>query len=275
MMNRTVKGGIEWPKGVRCPVVLSFDLDAELLWKVWLKGKPSIIDTSQGRYGPRVGLPRVLSMLRRQGIKATFFVPGWVAEKYPDSVEQVVKEGHEIAHHGYEHEDCSRLGREEERAMLRKGSKVLERVSGRRPRGFRLMPGKNTFELLAEEGFLYDSVLMDDDQPYRISIGGKPSGLVELPVCFAFNDTAYFVYTFGMAKPLLTPREVELIYKDEFDALYEEGRYCMFMLHPQLIGRASRLAMLERTIAHTKLSPGVWFATAEEVAEHCQRTLPR
>src|SRR2546427_886786 len=209
------------------------------------------------------------------GHQGHILCPGWVAEKYPDSVEQVVKEGHEIAHHGYEHEDCSRLSREEERAMLRKGSKGLERVSGRRPRGFRLLPGKNTFELLAEEGFLYDSVLMDDDQPYRISIGGKPSGLVELPVCFAFNDTAYFVYTFGMAKPLLTPREVELVYKDEFDALYQEGRYCMFMLHPQLIGRASRLAMLERTIAHAKLSPGVWFATAEEVAEHCQRSLPR
>src|SRR3989442_12257702 len=134
-------------------------------------------------------------MLRRQGIKATFFVPGWVAEKYPDSVEQVVKEGHEIAHHGYEHEDCSRLGREEERAMLRKGSKALERVSGRRPRGFRVMPGKNTFELLAEEGFLYDSVLRDDDKPNRISIWENPSGLVASPDCVAFYDTAYFVYT--------------------------------------------------------------------------------
>jgi len=266
---------IDWPRGVRCPVVLSFDVDAELLWKIWMDKEPSMIDVSQGVYGPRVGLPRVLAMLKRQRLKATFFVPGWIAERYPEEIREIVKEGHELAHHGYMHEDCSRLTLDEEREMISRGSRALEEVTGTSPKGFRLVPSRNTFKLLTEAGFLYDSILMDDDQPYRIKIEGKASDLIELPTCFAFNDTSYFVYTFGMAKPFLTPREVERVYNDEFNALYQEGRYCMFMLHPQVIGRASRLAMLERSIEHMKKRKGVWFATAKEVAEHCLGSLPK
>ena len=260
-----------WPPGVRCPVVLSFDVDAELLWKIWMKGNPSLIDISLGVYGPNVGLPRILSMLERQNIKATFFVPGWVAEKYPERIRDITRAGHELAHHGYMHEDCSALSPSEERKMILKGIEALRSVTGRTPKGFRLVPSENTLGILNEMGFLYDSVLMDDDVPYRVTLKGKPTNLIELPVCFAFNDTSYFAYTFGMSKPLLTPREVELVYRDEFDELYKEGRYCMFMLHPQVIGRASRLAMLERTIEYMKSKPGVWFATAEEVAKRCRK----
>ena len=263
-----------WPKGVKCPVVLSFDVDAELLWKVWLSKEPSLIDISQGVYGPKVGLPRILSMLERQKIKGTFFVPGWVAEKYPEVIKRVVAEGHEIAHHGYLHEDCAKLSLDEEREMIAKGSAAIHRVAGKKPAGGRIIAGKNTCKLLSEAGFLYNSILMDDDQPYRTILDGKPSDLIELPVCFAFNDTSYFAFTFGMAKPLLTPREVEWVYKDEFDALYEEGKYCMFMLHPQVIGRASRLAMLEKSIEYMKNREGVWFATAQQIAEHCKKALP-
>jgi peptidoglycan/xylan/chitin deacetylase (PgdA/CDA1 family) len=254
-------------------VVLSFDVDAELLWKVWLDQEPSITDISQGVYGPKVGLPRILNMLKRKNIKATFFVPGWVAEKYQEQIKKVADEGHEIAHHGYLHEDCSKLSIRQERAMLIRGSEALRRVTGRPPKGARLVLGKNTLRLLSEMGFEYESTLMDDDEPYRVQIDGKVQKLIELPVCFAFNDTSYFVYTFGMSKPFLVPREVETVYRDEFDSMYEEGKYCMFMLHPQVIGRASRLAMLERTIDYMKSKPGVWFATAEEIAKHCDKAL--
>lgn len=264
---------IRWPRGIRCPVVLSFDVDAELLWNVWLTNEPSPIDVSQGAYDVKVGVPRVLAMLKRQGIRATFFIPGAIAEKYPQTAKMIAAAGHEIAHHGYLHEDCTKLTREEEREMLARGTEALKRVTGRAPRGARLSLGKTTIANLAELGFLYESTLMDDDQPYRISIDGKPTKLIELPVCFAFNDTSYFAYTFGLAKPFLTPREVELVYRDEFDAMLREGRYSMFMLHPQIIGRASRLDMLERTIDYMKSKEGVWFATALEVAEHCQKTL--
>ncbi|MCL5067812.1 MAG: polysaccharide deacetylase [Thaumarchaeota archaeon] len=265
---------IPWPQCVKCPVVLSFDLDAELLWNVWQSGEPNIIDVSQGVYGPRVGVPRILSMLKRQQIRATFFIPGWIAEKYSETAKQIASEGHEIAHHGYMHEDCSKLSLEEEREMLVRGSEALKRITGKMPRGFRLQLGKNSLKLLSEFGFLYESTLMDDDEPHRISIEGRVQKLIELPVTFAFNDTSYFAYTFGMAKPFLTPREVEMVYKDEFDAMYREEKYCMYMLHPQVIGRASRLDMLERVIDYMKAREGVWFTAAEEVAKHCDETLP-
>jgi len=264
---------IGWPTGTRCPVVISFDVDAELLWNVWLTNEPSPVDVSQGVYDVKVGVPRVLAMLKRQGIRGTFFIPGAIAEKYPQTAKEIAAAGHEIAHHGYMHEDCTKLTREKEREMLTRGTEALKRVTGKEPQGTRLSLGKTTIANLAELGFLYDSSLMDDDQPYRKSIEGKKTTLIELPVCFAFNDTSYFAYTFGLAKPFLTPREVEVVYRDEFDAMLREGRYCMFMLHPQIIGRASRLDMLERTIEYMKSREGVWFATALEVAELCQKTL--
>ncbi len=274
MQVRLAPKAVPWPEGVRCPVVISFDVDAEFLWKVWLTKKPSPIDVSQGMYDVNVGVPRVLAMLRRQKIKSTFFIPGKVAEKYPEMVKEIAGDGHEIAHHGYLHEDCSKLSESQEKRMLSLGSTALRRIVGTEPRGARLSLGENTVRLLAEKGFLYESTLMDDDKPYRISIGGKPQRMIELPVCFAFNDTSYFAYTFGMGKPFLTPREVEPVYKDEFDAMYRERGYCMYMLHPQIIGRASRLDMLERVIEYMKSKDGVWFATALEVAEHCEKVIP-
>jgi peptidoglycan-N-acetylglucosamine deacetylase len=265
---------INWPRGTDCPVVLSFDLDAELLWNVWLTREPSPIDVSQGVYGVKVGLPRVLAMLERQGIKATFFIPGAIAERYPDAARGIAAAGHEVAHHGYLHEDCSKLTPEQEREMLIRGSDALKRITGQAPRGARLSLGKSTISNLADLGFLYESTLMDDDQPYRLTIDGRRTSMVELPVCFAFNDTSYFAYTFGLSKPFLTPREVEHVYRDEFDAMLRERKYCMFMLHPQVIGRASRLDMLERTVEYMKSKRGVRFSTALEVAEHCAGSLP-
>ena len=255
-------------------MIMSFDVDAELLWNVWLTREPSPIDVSQGVYGVKVGLPRILAMLKRQGIRATFFVPGWVAEKYQEAIRQVAAEGHEVAHHGYLHEDCSKLSLDEERDMLNRGSDTLKRVTGRTPRGARLSLGKNTVRLLSALGYQYESTMMDDDQPYRVVLDGRPQRMIELPVCFAFNDTSYFAYTFGLGKPFLTPRQVEPVYIDEFEAMHREGKYCNFMLHPQVIGRASRLDMLERVIEYMKSKKGVWIATAIEVAERCDAVLP-
>jgi len=265
---------IPWPKGTKCPVVLSFDVDAELLWNVWLTREPSPIDVSQGVYDIKVGVPRVLAMLKSLGIRATFFIPGAIVERYPDAAKEIAAAGHEIGHHGYLHEDCGKLTRDEEREMLRRGTEAIKRITGEKPRGARLTLGKTTMATLADLGFLYESTMMDDDQPYRVILDGKPSKLIELPVCFAFNDTSYLAYTFGLGKPFLTPREVEGVYRDEFDAMLRERKYCMYMLHPQIIGRASRLDMLERTVRYMKSKPGVWFATALEVAEHCQKALP-
>lgn len=251
--------------------MLSFDLDAEYLWKVWLDREPSLIELSQGSYDVEVALPRVLRMLDNHNLKATFFVPGAVAERYPEAVRRISKEGHEVAHHGHRHEDFSKLTQDQERRAIENGSEAIRVACGRPPRGARIIPGKDTYKLLSDAGFLYNSVLMNSDVPYPVSFDGVASRMIELPVTFSFNDTAYFVYTFGLSKPLFTPSMVAEIYTKEFDAYYDEGGYCMFMLHPQVIGRPHRLAMLEQTIEYMKAKGDVWFATAEEVATHVRR----
>jgi peptidoglycan/xylan/chitin deacetylase (PgdA/CDA1 family) len=262
---------VRWPKGIKCPIVLSFDVDAELLWNVWLSKRPSFLDLSMGVYGPKVGLPRLLSILERQEVKATFFVPGWVAEKYPEEISKIVKKGHEIANHCYKHENNESVtSYDKERKIIERGSKALKNVTGQTPLGFRMGTSRNTRRILLDLGFLYDSSVMDSDEPHFIDNNTKGGGerLVELPVSFAFNDTSYFVFSFNNpSKPLLTPRLVYEVFQDEFDVLYDEQKYCMFMLHPEVIGRAARAAMLERTIQYIKERPGVWFATAKEVAE--------
>jgi len=264
-----------WPEGVRCCAVLSFDLDADLFWSVWLNGKPTLLDRSQGEYGPRVGLPRILAMLARHDLEATFFVPGRIAERYPDAVSAIAEAGHEIAHHGHNHEDFSKLSAAEQREVLAQGSRALEAVTGRVPRGTRLIPGENTAAILHEAGYLYASIMMDAEMPYRHVIDGKASDLIELPTTFALNDSSCFAYSFGLAKPLLTPGIVEAMYLEEFEAEYEESGFCMFMLHPQLIGRPGRLRMLERVVIHMKSRGDVLFTTAEKVAERCRQVLPR
>jgi peptidoglycan/xylan/chitin deacetylase (PgdA/CDA1 family) len=267
---------IRWPEGKRCAVVLSFDLDAEYLWKVWLEREPTLIELSQGRYDVEVALPRVLRMLNKNNLKATFFVPGAVAERYPEAVKLIAEEGHEVAHHGYRHEDFSKLTPDQERKAIEDGSWAIHKACGRRPRGARVIPGTNTYDILSDAGFLYNSVLMDRDIPYPIRFKDSIPLMIELPVTFSFNDTAYFVYTFGLSKPLFTPSMVAEIYTKEFEAYYSEGGYCMFMLHPQVIGRPHRLTMLEQTIDYMRRKGDVWFATAEEVAAHVKRLfLPR
>ena len=152
---------------------------------------------------------------------------------------------------------------------------LLEAVIRRAPRGTRLIPGEDTAAILHENGYLYSSIMMDAETPYRHVIDGKASDLIELPTTFALNDSSCFAYSFGLAKPLLTPGIVEAMYLEEFEAEYEERGFCMFMLHPQLIGRPGRLRMLERVVTHMKSRGDVLFTTAEKVAERCRQVLPR
>ena len=113
---------IKWPNGARCAVMLTFDFDAETLW---ISRNPANINRpgilSQGKYGAQVGVPKILEVLRDFGIKATFFVPGWTAEKHTDKVEAILKDGHEVAHHGYLHEWITPDKPEEELASFERG----------------------------------------------------------------------------------------------------------------------------------------------------------
>jgi len=264
---------VEYPRKGKCAVVLTFDLDAETLWisrdSANLK-RP--IALSQGNYGPRVAIPRILKLLAKYDLKATFFIPGWVAEKYPEVTKEVHGQGHEIGHHGYLHEWPEGLSKEEETEILQKGTSILENLLGERPVGYRSPAWEfspNTLKLLVEHSFLYSTNMMNDEIPYLHEIDGQKTDLVELPVSWLLDDGPFFLYSIRPVggRGMTSEGIVYKMWKNEFDGIYNEGRCFVLTMHPQAIGRPGRLGMLEQLIRYMREFPGVWFTCAKELAK--------
>ena len=259
-----------WPHDARCAVTLSFDVDAESGYLC--RGEHyarRLTSLSQGRYGIRRGLPRILDLLDDRGIRATFYVPGYTAELYPHEIGEIRRSGHEIGHHGYLHERPDTLSPEQERVVMERGLEALERTAGVRPAGYRSPAWEitpTTLELLGELGFLYDSSGMGDDLPYVERHGER--SILELPVQWLLDDWPQFGYGIDGGGQIANPDKVFQIWSEEFDGLYEEGGYFMLTMHPEVIGRPHRMALLDRLIRHIKGYPDVWWATAEQVARH-------
>ena len=261
-----------WPDDGQVAVALSFDMDTETLLLRNSNTSPSRLST--GQYGARAGMPRILNLLDRYDIPATFFIPAVSAQLYPDEVRTIAAAGHEIGIHGWIHEHTSRLGKEDERMLMQRSLDAIEKLSGRRPVGIRTGSWEyshNTAELIAELGLFYDSSLMADDVPYELMTNGEPTGVVELPVEWILDDYPYF----GMnraadIRPYTPPSGVFEIWKREFDMAYDEGGMILLTMHPQIIGHRSRVSMLEELIQYMLSKPGVWFATHEDVARHAR-----
>ena len=268
----------------RPTVCLTLDFDAESIWiMLGLTGARSI---SRGEFGGRTGAPRLLDLCDRHGISSTWFVPGHTADTYPEITREVCRRGHELANHGYLHEDFAALDLEQARTALRKGNAALERISGLQPEGVRLGGGDfdgGIMEVLVEEGFTWDSSLLGEYRPHwcrsrdtlegvdaRI-VRGCPLDLVELPVSFVTSDFVNFEVNYAapaVPSRLRNPRDIEDIWQQELDALltHEPAGALMLMLHPQVIGRGSRFTMLERFVEHCLAQPGLRFATCGTVA---------
>jgi peptidoglycan/xylan/chitin deacetylase (PgdA/CDA1 family) len=265
---------IPWPDGIRCPVVLAFHVDAESLFIATDPDNATRpITVSQGTYGPRLGVPRILRLLREHEIKTTFFVPGITAERHPYAVEAIVADGHEIGHHGYTHRRPDSLSLTEEDEELGRGLEVLRRLSGQEIRGYASPSWEystNTIALLQKHGFSYACDAMDEDVPYYVHVDDSPTDLVELPVSWTLDDGP--LYWFGLLPPLhmggpyAEPSRVFELWSSEFDSLYEEGAYFQLTMHPFLTGRAVRIKNLGRLIEHIETFPGAAFRTAGEVA---------
>jgi peptidoglycan/xylan/chitin deacetylase (PgdA/CDA1 family) len=262
---------VEWPGGARCAVMLTFDFDAEA---GWLSRDPSVRDRpgilSQGRYGARVAVPRILDLLDAVGVRSTFFIPGWVAEQHPDTARAVRDAGHEIGHHGYLHERASAADPEGERRAFRRGLEALDSVLGVRPLGFR-SPGWDftpiTLDLVREAGMLYSSNLMDDELPYIHPHPSQP--VVELPVQWQRDDAPYFLFSpHYVNRPMASPTLVLAEWQEELMGVLEWGGAFNLTMHPQIIGHPSRLRMLRRLIQVIRGLDNVWVATCEEVARH-------
>ena len=259
----------------RCTVLLTFDFDAESSKEA--RGLTSPTPISQGQYGARVGLPRILALLARYGIKATFFVPGVTVERYSELVHQILADGHELGHHGYTHHSPLKLSYEEEREQLQKGFDAFERVANRRPQGYRSPAwdlSNHSIELLKEFGFEYESSLMGDDYHfYRIGDDDGSAGLVEVPISWLLDDFVHFEIVDNGAG-LSSPEKVYEIWAGEFEGAYEEqGVFCLTM-HPQVIGRFPRIRMLERLIQFMCGHEGVEFTTCSQAVTAWRKQNP-
>ena len=269
--------GFAWPNGIRAAACFTFDVDAE---------SPILFDhpeaagwldvMSHQAYGPRTGVPRLLRMLDRQGIRTTFFVPGYTAECWPDLTRSIRDAGHEIGHHGYLHEGARSAPDEttEEQRLLR-GLEALDAVAGVRPTGYRAPNWELSYRLpvlLARHGFKYESGLMDADHPYLMATSAEPGAatIVELPAHWALDDWEPYNYLPGITGSgvIANPDDVIARWTLELEALVGEGGLFMLTNHPFISGRASRAAALERLIARAREIDGLWIASAGEIAAH-------
>lgn len=266
----------QWQGGARCAVALSFDSDHET--NELRDGGKSIGRMSQGQYGNRQGVPRILRALAQHDAPATFFVPAVSALLYPDEQREVVSRGHEIGIHGWIHELNSLLPYDTERDLMFRAADTLEQITGVRPVGMRTPSwdfSPTTLRIQRELGLLYDSSLMADDDAYELMENGEPTGIVELPVEWIRDDAVYFnMNRFTGLRPYTPPADVYDIFLREFERAYDEGGLFLLTMHPHVIGYRSRIWILEQLLAHIRQRGDVWFATHADVAAYVSAQCP-
>ena len=260
----------------RCVVVLGFDVDGvsgAINRDPSSASLPSLMSARE--YGPTVGTPRILGLLEREAIPASFYVPGYVAETHEGLVRAIRADGHEIAHHGYMHEPPASLTRDEEANVLDRGIGILERITGERPLGYRSPSwelSESSLELLGERGFVYDSSLMGDDVPYTVEVGGRR--LVEIPVTWELDDAPYFSFapSLGARNVMASPEHVYQVWSGAFEGAHHYGLTFVLTMHPYITGRPGRLRMLERLLGYIRGFPDVEFMRAIDLAERFAAT---
>jgi peptidoglycan/xylan/chitin deacetylase (PgdA/CDA1 family) len=256
-----------WPDRATVAVALSFDFQMGTVYDP----SPTASTNTNSQYDGRVGLPRLLKLLDKYNLPASFFVTGVTAKFYPDVVKQIMASGrHEIGVHGWIHENNVTVPADEERRLLTKAIGALEAVTGKRPVGYRSPSWEfsgATLSLLREFNFLYDSGMMADDEPYEILSQGKPTGLLEIPVEWMRDDAMYY----PRQNPH-SPDEVFETWRNEFDKAYEEHGLFQVTMHPRISGHRSRVVALEKLLTYIRQHKGVWFATHEQVARYVNTT---
>jgi peptidoglycan-N-acetylglucosamine deacetylase len=252
-----------WPNRATVAVALSFDFQMGTIYDT----SPAASTNTNSQYDGRSGLPRLLKLLDKYEIPASFFVTGVTAAIYPDVIKQILASGrHEIGVHGWVHENNVTVPPDEERQLLNKAIAALQAVTGKKPVGYRSPSWQfsgATLGLLRDMSFLYDSGMMADDEPYEILMDGKPTGLLEIPVEWMRDDAMYY--------PRQNPQSPDAVFatwRDEFDKAHEEHGLFQVTMHPRISGHRTRVVMLEKLIAHMRQRGGVWFATHEQVARY-------
>jgi peptidoglycan/xylan/chitin deacetylase (PgdA/CDA1 family) len=285
-------------------VAFGVDVDAVAGWLGSYGGDDSPCDISRGLFAGEVGVPRLLQLFERRNLRTTFFVPGHSLETFPDQTRMIVDAGHEVAAHGYSHENPIAMTRDQESAILDRSIELIEKVAGNRPTGYvapwwEFSPATN--ELLIERGIKYDHSLMHKDfSPYYVRVGdrwtkidfskpaeewmkplvrGEETGLVEIPANWYLDDLPpmMFVKASANSHGFVNPRQLEEMWRDQFDWVYQEMDYAAFTMtiHPDVSGRPQTLLMLDRIIEHINEHDGVRWATFDEIADDYLRRFPR
>ncbi|WP_371227938.1 polysaccharide deacetylase family protein [Roseovarius sp. 2305UL8-3] len=260
-----------WPDGAQSAVFPAFDVDSE---SVWLGADPEnqrrLVTTSYGGYEARVGIPKILEVLRRHEVRATFFITGWSIEAHPTTCETILNDGHEIAHHGYLHlrpDTADQATLEEE---MDRGLEVMKRVLGVTPVGYRAPWGETSpenMELLKSRSIRYSSSFRDDIRPYRHLLASGP-GPVEIPVNLSFDDWTYGLTHRTSPRPMFPRQHVLDIWKEEFDQTHEWGGVTTMVMHPQVTGRPMRINIMDQFLSHVRATGNTWIATGAEICSH-------
>ncbi|MGV3733841.1 MAG: polysaccharide deacetylase family protein [Microcella sp.] len=266
-----------WPDGMRSAAAFTFDVDAEsaVVWGTPQNARRMSVMSHQA-YGPLVGVPRILNLLAEHSITATFFVPGFTAERYPEIVREIAAAGHELGHHGYLHEQPSALSRDQQIAALDRGLDALAHVAGVKPVGYRAPMWDLSWEmpeLLLERGFLYDSSLMDGDRPYELAVSSaqpEPASLVEIPIQWTLDDWEQYCFLPEISGSgyIATPDQARALWESELDGLHAVGGCWVLTNHPFLSGRPGRAASLAKLMARVVAMPDVWVAPLRDIARH-------
>ena len=272
----------------RALVCLTFDFDAISGWIA--RGMTSPGPISRGEFGPHVGVPRLLELLGRHGIRSSWFIPGHTLETYPDECRRVADAGHEIGHHGWTHRPPATLTREEEEEELVRANEAIRKLTGRNARGYRspswdLSP--HSVDLLLKHGFVYDSSMMGDDYtPYRVRTGdvieleapavlGPVTPLIEMPISWTLDDYPHFEFLRTATTVLpgnMNANGVLQNWLDDFHYLADhlEWGVITYTFHPFVIGRGHRMTILEKLVAALK-ERGAEFTTLEDAAAEYAR----
>lgn len=260
--------GYPWPGQYRSATLISIDVDAEspLLWR--LRNEPDkryLAEHEQRQHGVRRGLAGILDVLHQHEVRATFFVPGLVAELHPELVPMFVARGHEVGLHGYAHEAVRDVTDAEFTATLARSMDILTKQAGHAPRGFRSPGWEMTKHMLGELASreLYDSSLAGNDVPYTVA------GVAEIPVSWNREDTVRFKLT-GVGDRISPSSPVAVLDEWLFDwqATSERGGLFTLTLHDWIAGRPAQLRMLDRLLSVVRQDQTCWVATAWDIAEN-------
>jgi len=256
-----------WPNGAKVAVALSFDVDNESY--LLARGETSPTTLSAADFGAETGLPRILALLDRYQLPATFFIPAVSALIHPQQIPAILKSGrHEIGVHGWIHEYLPAIGNaSEEDRLLTQAIDYLTKAAGKPPVGYRAPAwafSEYTIGLLQKHGFLYDSSLQAMDEPYELISNGQSTGIVELAIDWTLTETPYL----GRGGTMPSPELLYQLYKDEFDGAYNDGTLFVLTLHPHVTGHRAPMRHLEELITYMKSKPRVWFATGEQIARY-------